>query len=84
MRPPLSMIPPEVREALKALEALPALGDPGKLYPVSLTEPEINAIGAAVGFMREACKGFPILKPFWQHYGDTLETLSERLALIED
>lgn len=77
-------LPPEIAAAMEKLKSLPPLGDPGKLYPVSLTEPEVNSIYAAVGFMREACKGLAFLKPFWEHYGPTLELLSARLTVFDD
>ncbi len=63
---------------------LPELGDETKLYPVQLTEPEINAIHAAVAFVDAACKGWKIGEQFWTHYGPTLSTLSDQLAIFDD
>jgi hypothetical protein len=68
--------------AIQAL-ALPPLGDSSKRYPVELTEPEINAIHAAVAFVGSACKEAGFTK-YWEHYGPTLEALSERLAAFDD
>ena len=61
----------------------PTLGDSQKRYKVELTEPEINAIHGAFGFMRGACQwvGF---KRFWEHYGPTLQALSDRLGEFDD
>jgi hypothetical protein len=78
------------RIAIEAMNrmALPPIGDDAKTYPVVLTEPEINTIHAACGFIRAACAasfGAPKkLSKFWKHYGPTLEALSERLKEFDD
>lgn len=65
----------------------PDLGDARKIYAVTLTEPEINALFAATGFMRGACNnlrkppGFPGL---WRHYGATLDEIDRKLGVFED
>lgn len=79
----------EKREALRStLDRLPALGDSAKVYPVTLTEPEINAIHAAFGYLRSNCiemsKIEPSIMKWWNHYGPTLEALSERLGEFDD
>jgi len=58
---------------------LPSMGDPAMQWTFILSEPEINAIHAAMGFVKAACAsaGMP---NYWKHYGPTLETLSKRLA----
>jgi hypothetical protein len=74
------------RYAAKALVGslpLPPLGDSSNHYPVELTEPEINAIHATVAFVGSACKEAGFTK-YWEHYGPTLEALSERLAAFDD
>jgi hypothetical protein len=70
----------QVREVLDAM-AFPTLGDSAKKYAVMLTEPEINTIHAACGFMRSATAGF---KRYWEHYGPTFEELSKRLSVFDD
>lgn len=62
---------------------LPPIGDPNKTYPIVLTEPEINAIHSAMGFVRSACATAPFPN-YWKHYGPTLENLSNRLAEFDD
>lgn len=62
---------------------MPSLGDASKVYQITLTEPEINAIHAALGFIRSACAAAG-LKRFWGHYGGTIEELSERLRVFDD
>jgi hypothetical protein len=71
--------------ALKSIgrESYPPIGDDRKRYPVTLTEPEINAIHAAYGFMKAACKAARFQR-FWDNYGPTLEALSERLIEFDD
>jgi hypothetical protein len=73
------------RIAIEAMNrmALPPIGDDTKTYPVVLTEPEINTIHAACGFIRAACAASGMSK-FWKHYGPMLEALSERLAEFDD
>ena len=56
----------------------PTLGNKNTKYDVKLTEPEVHAIHAAMGFVRSACREAPFPK-FWNHYGPTLEALSQRL-----
>jgi len=65
---------------------LPTLGDPAKKFDVILTEPEINAIHGAFGFIKGACRDtpIPISVAFWDHYGPVLEALSNRLAIFDD
>ncbi len=76
--------------ARKAIEVVrgapfPTLGDPAKLYPVELTEPEINAIHAGMGFIRAVCADWPdeLAARYWKHYGPTLQGLSDRLAHLD-
>src|SRR5260370_13137992 len=72
--------------------ALPALGDSSKIYPVMLTEPEIKTIYAARGYIHQNCLEIAAATPhlkqiamkFWDHYGPTLKTLSDRLAQFDD
>jgi hypothetical protein len=59
------------------------LGDANKLYSVILSEPEINAIHAAFGFMQGAA-GVPLFAAFCAHYGPTMKRLSERLLVFDD
>lgn len=61
---------------------MPPLGDESSTWSVVMTEPEINAAHAAVGFLRAACHAapIPICAAWWDHYGPTLEALSDRLA----
>jgi hypothetical protein len=61
----------------------PSLGDASKRYKVELSEPEINAVHAAFGFVQGASKwaGFTA---WWEHYGPTLEALSTRLGNWDD
>lgn len=61
----------------------PSIGDPAKRYAVELTEPEINAIHAAFGFIKGASE-WDGLKRYWEHYGPTLEALSDRLGEFDD
>ena len=61
----------------------PTLGDVNKTYVVRLTEPEINAIHAAHGFIKAAGVA-PVLKRFAEHYGPTLEHLSKKLGVFDD
>jgi hypothetical protein len=61
----------------------PSLGDSRKRYAVTLTEPEINAIHAASGFIKSAGAASEV-GPFTAHYGPTLERLSERLGAFDD
>ena len=78
----------KLAELRRALDSLPSLGDPAKVFTVVLTEPEINAIHAALGYCRSNCLQFTTLEPsilkWWNHYGPTLEGLSDRLALLDD
>jgi hypothetical protein len=78
-------------DAKKALDRLntmmlPTLGDPSKVYVAKLTEPEINAIYAAVSFVQTECAtlvklaGGETQSRFWNHYGPTLSALSYRLS----
>lgn len=67
---------------LKPLELAP-LGDEKKTYDVVLTEPEINAIHAAFGFMQGAALS-PIFAQFCNHYGPVMKSLSERLQVFDD
>jgi hypothetical protein len=66
----------------------PPLGTESKTFPATLTEPQINAIHAAVGFLRaemaelEKASGMEV--SWWQHYGPTLERLSEDLGVFDD
>ena len=64
----------------------PTLGDKARTFAVELTEPEINAIHAAVAFVGAACKDWPtgLGARYWSHYGPTLDHLSERLAIFDD
>jgi hypothetical protein len=62
---------------------LPDLGNPQKRYQVELTEPEINAIHAAFGFMQSAA-AYAGFKRFCSHYGPTMKALSERLQSFDD
>ena len=68
------------RAVIKHLDnmPLPTLGDPAMRWTFILTEPEINAIHATMGFVRSACASAG-MKNYWAHYGPTLEALSERL-----
>jgi len=61
----------------------PDIGDSSKLYNVTLTEPEINAIHATAGFLTSFC-GYADPTGWWKHYGPTLTILSERLAVFDD
>jgi hypothetical protein len=64
---------------------LPRIGDPRKTYPVTLTEPEINAIHAVAAFCEQATKvNIPIVRAWWEHYGPTFGALSVRLAIYDD
>jgi hypothetical protein len=67
-------------------DPFPTLGDPSRTWDVALTEPEINAIHSAMGFIRSACKDWPSLigKYYWNHYGPTLQALSDRLTVYDD
>jgi hypothetical protein len=61
---------------------MPDLGDPALTWPAVLNEPEINSIHASVAFLREACKApVPIIQAWWEHYGPTLEALSNHLYI---
>ena len=71
-------------QVLPNLPQLPPLGEATKVYPVRLTEPEINAIHACAAFIESACADLVYLKPYWNHYGPTLKGLSERLAEFDD
>lgn len=62
---------------------LPPLGDAAKQYHVDLTEPEINAIHAAAAFIESCCAAAGMTN-YWEHYGPTLEGLSQRLAVFDD
>lgn len=62
---------------------LAPLGDENKTYELVLTEPEINAIHAAFGFLQGAAAS-PIFRQFCEHYGPTMKRLSERLELFDD
>ncbi len=74
-----------MQRAIEALDSgvFPTLGDARKRYTVELTEPEINAIHAAFGFMKEGCR-FSQFHRFWAHYGPTMTHLSERLQEFDD
>lgn len=68
---------------------LPDLGDENKSYPVRLTEREINAIYAAAAFTQSSCEAmvaqhFPYYARYWNHYGPTLTSLSDRLSQFDD
>jgi hypothetical protein len=77
-----------VRKAMAVVRGapFPTLGDPAKVYPVELTEPEINAIHAGAAFIRAVCADWPdeLAARYWKHYGPTLQGLSERLAVFDD
>ena len=76
------------RAALERLNTLPLsdLGDARKSFMVEMTEPEINAVYAAVAFVESECAmlvklaGGGLESRFWQHYGPTLTALSDRLS----
>lgn len=78
---------PNARNALITLNAFPMepLGNPRKVFVTKLTEPEINAIYAAVAFTDNNCStlvrlaGGDIPSAFWEHYGPTLNALVDRL-----
>jgi len=72
----------KLEKALTDLK-MPMLGDSSRTFNVVLTEPEINAIHAAYGFIQGAGK-VPIAKRFWDHYGPTMEALSKRLQVYDD
>jgi hypothetical protein len=80
--------PNGVRAGLERLNAqpLPDLGDPRTFFRVEMSEPEINAIYAAVAFVESECAalvklaGGDIESRFWRHYGPTLNALSARLS----
>jgi hypothetical protein len=57
----------------------PTLGDSARTFPVELTEPEINGICAFVAFTKAACSVDPFTR-FWEHYGPTMQALSDRLT----
>ena len=57
---------------------LPNLGDGSKIFEFGLRETEINAIYAATGFMKSCCLSSGMNK-YWEHYGPTLENLSNVL-----
>jgi hypothetical protein len=65
------------------LSKVAPLGDPRKTYNVTLTEPEINAIHAAFGFMQSA-SAYAGFSKFCNHYGPTMEALSKRLIVFDD
>lgn len=78
----------KMRAALVAIAAAPAaslppLGDPAKRYWVELTEPEINAIHAAFGFLAGAGVSAPFAG-LADHYAPTMRALSERLGIFDD
>jgi pyridoxal/pyridoxine/pyridoxamine kinase len=74
-------------EALNQLE-FPTLGDPSKVYPVELTEPEINTIHAVFGFVASNLAEVEMLSgvrpKFADHYIPTLRELSKRLGKFDD
>ncbi len=79
-------IPEKMRLAIAALDGsapLPSMGDPRKTYPVLLTEPEVNAIHAAFGFMQSAGRYVGFAR-YAEHYGPTMKALSERLGVLDD
>ena len=65
------------------LDFFPPLGDPDKRYQVELSEPEINAIHAAFGFLQSAA-AYAGFERFCAHYAPTMEALSERLIIFDD
>jgi hypothetical protein len=76
----------------------PPLGSVEKVYAVELTEPEINAVYAIVGFYRgqviaqQAMAGRSglvdaagaLIRAWWGHYGPTLEGLDQKLKQFDD
>ena len=61
------------------------MGDPAKVYQTHLTEPEINGIFGFVAFVESACReagenGGSYFARYWEHYGPTMQALSDRLA----
>jgi hypothetical protein len=90
----------ELNDAGDALVVMmPRLGDPAKVYTVQLTEPEINSLYAAIGWLRGQTRatemmvasGMPgadaaarLLVSWWNNYGPTLEALDEKLKQFDD
>jgi hypothetical protein len=72
----------EGMDRLRRCEMAP-LGDPKRLFAVELTEPEINGIYAFVAFVKSACVVEPFMR-FWEHYGSTMQRLSDRLTVFDD
>jgi hypothetical protein len=73
-------------------DPLPPLGDHRKRYTIELTEPEVNAIHRAFGFMSAIFedKTFTsspqgkVIQAFWDQTGPVVKALSLRLGLFDD
>jgi hypothetical protein len=80
-------------DGVRAPHGLPSIGDSRKVYPIMLTEPEINSIHAVFGYVDSQIRTLRGLPPneftrytedWWNHYGPTLIGLSARLREFDD
>jgi len=72
--------------ARRAMRNLPPLGETAKRYAVSLSEAELNTIGAMIGFVRGAIEDSSakeFFRPWAEHYWPTVLLIEKRLDEAE-